>query len=208
MQTTAMVLRTVYWLITQRAFAQEDILVTGPHAAQVSLLKAMVSPTYPGVRVYTVDASQEEEMIQVVNCVRLGGANPPESMGFLGGERRRFNVGFSRGMASRIVICHKDFVKSKATSNSPWQAYIEEAVAKHWVLPDSFYHGPMPEKVKSDSQAAKTDFLRRAGFAKGGQPTQPAGLATVVGSTVRNPGILTKQKSERSARAGSALSGG
>jgi hypothetical protein len=51
-----------------------------------------------------------------------GGAN--ESMGVLGGDRRRFNVAMSRGKVGRIVICNKDLIKGKY-HNGPWKTFLE-----------------------------------------------------------------------------------
>ncbi|KAK4556930.1 hypothetical protein LTR86_005911 [Recurvomyces mirabilis] len=71
-------------------FAEEEFIVTAFYADQVGFLKALLGDMFPGVKIYTVDRSQgKENIVQIVDCVTLGGgAVPAESMGSLGGDKR------------------------------------------------------------------------------------------------------------------------
>ncbi|KAK5731960.1 hypothetical protein LTR17_010912 [Elasticomyces elasticus] len=201
LQTAAMVFRTVAWLVdpNRGGFSQSDILVTAFYKDQVSLIKALLAKVYPGVLVCTVDGSQgKENMLQLVDCVKMGGgAQPSESVGFLGGDRRRPNVGLSRGMAGRILFCHEDFGKGKSfLTGSFWSIFLEEAKSKKSWLPDSLYHGPWPELWMSQHfDEVTTSFLRRAG--KSGATGQ-LGHQNVVGSSQAM--VMLKGKAQISAK--------
>jgi predicted ATPase len=143
-QSAMMVFRTVYWLITEGGFTPQQILVTAFYASQVGLLRALFQDEelFNGLRLggpdsvqlRTVDGSQgEENLVQIIDCVTMGGgAN--ETMGFLGGEKRRFNVAMSRSKVGRIVICNKDFIKGKHHLG-PWKDFLEGS--EHKFLDDS-----------------------------------------------------------------------
>ncbi len=77
----------------------------------------------------------------------------PESVGFLGGERRRFNVAMSRAKAGRIVIATKEFAKRKGMEESVWQALIDQHMQRRWVINDSIV-GQLPDEptIKSHLQ--------------------------------------------------------
>jgi len=62
-------------------------------------------------------------------------------MGFLGRERRRFNVAMSRQMAGRIVIGHEHFVSGKHLPKwNPWEVFYSEAKDKKTILQDTWFH--------------------------------------------------------------------
>lgn len=149
LQTAMMVFRKVSWLIELGGFKPEQILVTAFYAKQIGLLRALFQdePIFNGLRLggpeslqlSTVDGAQgEENMVQVIDCVTLGGgAN--ESMGFLGGDRRRFNVAMSRAKVGRIVICHRDFIKGK-NHNGAWKQLFADPQTV--VLSDAKFRTP------------------------------------------------------------------
>ena len=122
-----------------------------------------------------MDGSQGKEgEIHVIDCTKLGaGAVPKEGMGFLGGDPRRFNVGLSRAMCGRVVICHEDFADG-SYSKGPWPAFVAEAKQNKWILSDVLYHGawPTPELATKFGQV-KTDFLRRSGARQGAAKVAP-----------------------------------
>lgn len=181
LQTAAMVFRTVGWLVHVSGFSASDILVTAYYADQVSLLKALMASTFPSIRVHTVDGSQGKEgLVQIVDCVTLGGgALPEQGMGFLGTDKRRFNVGGSRGMVGRIVFCHKDFGKGKSSQyarTNPWKALIAEAEKNSWLLVDDLYHStnwPNTGMAAKWGEVKRT-FLRRAKPAAAATPARKA----------------------------------
>jgi predicted ATPase len=161
LQSAMMVFRTVYWLITKGGFTPQQILVTAFYASQVGLLRALFQDEelFNGLRLggpdsvqlRTVDGSQgEENLVQIIDCVTMGGgAN--ESMGFLGGEKRRFNVAMSRSKVGRIVICNREFIKGKHHLG-PWKDFLEGD--EHKFLDDSRFRqawesGSMLEKFRS-----------------------------------------------------------
>jgi hypothetical protein len=56
----------------------------------------------------------KENMVQVIDCGTLGGG-VDGVMGFLGADRRRFNVAMSSGKVSCIVVRSEDYIKGKCT---------------------------------------------------------------------------------------------
>lgn len=134
LQSAMMVFRTVYWLIAEGRFTPKQILVTAFYASQVGLLRALFQDEEifnglhlngpESLQLRTVDGSQgEENLVQIIDCVTMGGG-ADEGMGFLGGEKRRFNVAMSRGKVGRIVICNRNFIKGKH-HNGPWKNFLE-----------------------------------------------------------------------------------
>lgn len=118
LQTAMMVFRTFYWLVTLGQFRPQDILVSAFYTSQISLLRQLFQDEqiFDGINLggpeslelLTVDSSMgQERLVQVVDCVSLGGG-AVESMGFLGGDNGRFNVAMSRGKVGRIVICARE----------------------------------------------------------------------------------------------------
>lgn len=177
LQSAMMVFRTVYWLITEGCFTPQQILVTAFYASQVGLLRALFQDEelFNGLRLggpdsvqlRTVDGSQgEENLVQIIDCVTMGGgAN--ESMGFLGGEKRRFNVAMSCSKVGRIVICNRDFIKGKQHLG-PWKNFLEGD--EHRFLDDSRFRrawesAPLLEKFRSvrDAWIAKAAAAQRVG---------------------------------------------
>lgn len=171
LQTAMMVFRKVCWLIKLGGFKPEQILVTAFYAKQVGLLRSLFQdePLFNGLRLggpdslqlSTVDGSQgEENMVQVIDCVTLGGgAN--ESMGFLGGDKRRFNVAMSRAKVGRIVICHRDFIKGK-NHGGAWKQFFADPQTV--ILGDAKFRTPWESTILR----TKFDEVRKAWVASAG----------------------------------------
>jgi hypothetical protein len=140
---SAFVVARLVWLMVNQGCKPEEILVQAFYLDQVNLIKAIFAdiPKYKGTRIATVDGSQgDEELYGIVDCVVLGGGGP-ETMGFLGRERRRFNVAMSRQMAGRIVIGHEKFVLGKYLEKEhPWEVFNNEAKSKKTILQDTWFH--------------------------------------------------------------------
>ena len=84
--------------------APQDLGIISPYAAQVRLLKRVLTSqdnVYSGIEVESIDGFQgrEKELI-IISLVR---SNPEGTIGFLG-EWRRFNVAFTRARRRLIVI--------------------------------------------------------------------------------------------------------
>jgi len=73
-------------------------------------------------------------MIHILDCVTLGGG-ASEAMGFLGDNDRRFRLAMSRGMAGRIVICHRDFYKPY--SAGIWKTFLTRSETE--IIGDSLF---------------------------------------------------------------------
>lgn len=165
--TAALVFMKVRYLVLHGNFDPKDIMVTAFYDAQVRLIKAIFAeyPHYNGVIFNTVDGSQgDEALIEVVDAVTLGGgAN--ESMGFLGGEKRRFNVAASRPKVGRIVIVHEDFAKGKY--DETWSKFIQEAKDNKWLLHDKPLKKGWPPGMAGKVNAVVSKFES----ARPGKPT-------------------------------------
>ncbi len=164
LQTAAMVFKQVHWLVQDGRFAASDIMVTSFFPVQVSLLEALFEgdPQFADLTLATVDGCQgKEATVVVVDCVTLGGG-VGEPMGFLGGEKHRFNVAMSRAMAGLIVVCHEDFTKG-TRSKGPWTTFLEVARQKGRILGDRLFHGDWPNPAMAQKFDEVTgEFMKRA----------------------------------------------
>ncbi len=149
----------VFKQVQRGRFATSDILVTSLCLLQLSSLKAGLenNPQFAELRLASVDGPQgKEATIVIVDCVTLGGATG-ESMGFLGGEKRRFNMAMSRAMAGLVVVCHEDFTRGP-TNKGPWATFLEVARQKCRILGNRLYRGECPARpwLKSSTTGAQS----------------------------------------------------
>lgn len=159
LQSAMVVARLVWILVEKFNFDPSTILVQAFYADQVNLIRAIFASLkrYKGLKIATVDGSQgDESMIGIVDSVVLaGGAGEPA--GFLGGERRRFNVAMSRQMAGRIVVGHRQFCHGmNFTTASPWRMFYEDAERKNTIIDDRWFHG-QPTSEQSSLMAQFND---------------------------------------------------
>lgn len=117
-----------YDAITRGRVAEKDIYIATFYREQRAIITALVANinALAGVAVVTVDGSQGRERdLVILDCVRFG-EPAGESMGFLGTERRRFNVAMSRARLGLVVVGHTGFAGTK--SNGAWAAYLRDHV--------------------------------------------------------------------------------
>ncbi|TKA80244.1 hypothetical protein B0A49_01434 [Cryomyces minteri] len=161
--TATLVFKKVHLLVIQGGFNPRDILVTAFYDTQVQLIKALFAddPFYEHLRFSTVDGWQGvEALVEIVDAVTLGGgAN--ESLWFLGGDRRRFNVAASRAKVGRIFIVHQDLAQGKFTEPI-WSAFIAESASRGWILSDQGISGWPSSAVEQAALNIARSFSRRA----------------------------------------------
>ncbi|ANB15876.1 ATP-dependent 5'-3' DNA helicase HCS1 [Sugiyamaella lignohabitans] len=80
---------------------QSHIGIISPYSAQVTLLKSLLSPTYPDIEISTVDGFQGREKEAII--MSLVRSNEQKEIGFLS-EERRTNVAITRPRRHLCVI--------------------------------------------------------------------------------------------------------
>ena len=157
-QSAFVTTRLVYTLV-RSGLSPANIMVQAFYLDQVNLLKAIFADhkMFNGLKIVTVDGSQgDEALFGIIDSVVLGGgAN--ETMGFLAGEKRRFNVAMTRQMAGRIVVGHSNFCEGKHLANDhPWKLFYKNAATT--TLPDTWFYTPGSVGTGPDTVALWDQF--------------------------------------------------
>lgn len=87
--------------LLERGLRPEDLAVIAPYSAQVSRLRAALSPLGPGIEVDTVDAFQGREKEAIL--LSLTRSNPDGALGFLE-DLRRINVALTRARRHLFIV--------------------------------------------------------------------------------------------------------
>ena len=144
----------VGWLVGM-GMAEEDIGVITPYNGQVSLIKAALKESRPGVAVRTVDGFQggEKEAI-VLSLVR---SNAGREVGFLR-EKRRLNVAFTRAKRHVFVVCDSETVCSD-TFLKGLVDYMEENGEVRSALPE---HGAEDDRGRREAERAMVEAVMKS----------------------------------------------
>lgn len=190
-QTAAMVVRLVHWLKSIFEFEEHEIIVTVFYSDQRSSLRTILGELWPGVNVWTVDASQGKEgHVNIIDCTTLGrAAIPPASMGFLAGSRNRFNVAISRATCGRILVGHENFAVG-SHSVGPWPAMIAEARNNKWILHNVGFRAPWPAnrpEIDRIFAEKRDEFLRRGGVGSASKGAIHSTALARIGSATSRP---------------------
>ncbi|KAK8169787.1 AAA domain-containing protein, partial [Phyllosticta citrichinensis] len=141
-QTAAITVHLCYLLMAKYNVQATSIMVVACYADQVQFCKALFTgfPAFDGVRVKNVDESVGQEAdIVIVDCVVLVWGRPEGNLGYLGAEKRRFNVAMTRARVGRITICHER-VQAGPYNTGVWKTLIDDAKRDRCVLPDTYFH--------------------------------------------------------------------
>lgn len=161
-----MVLALAYELIVKGGFKAKDIMVICFYSDQKAFLEALFADfnNLKGIAFDTVDGSQGSEApVVIVDCVVYGQEEGKGGMGFLGQERRRFNVAMSRAQSGRIVIARRNMItdnKGADLNAGPWKDLILEARKANTIIDGALLNLPLAsedlEKRFKDVQSTYT----------------------------------------------------
>ena len=141
------------WLIDEYRLTSVGVIT--PYRQQVNLIRGLLSSvTVSGLEVDSVDAFQgREKDVVIFDCVRSGGSDGSNSVGFLA-DQRRLNVAITRAKHALWIVGNAAFLK--AHGGPVWTALVQHCEANGCVITAT--------AVDEILEQTTTDHRKRARF--------------------------------------------